>query len=73
MPKGRNGPLPSGSSTAAPVAGSAPIFIAYLPKSMSGIALTKKISRIAIASRVTMTVTVKESSTPRAFKPTKMM
>jgi Bacterial regulatory proteins, luxR family len=29
--------------------------------------------RIAMASRVTMTVRVKESSTPRAFNPTKMM
>ncbi len=63
----------SGNSTAAPVAGSAPIFIAYLPKSKNGIALTKKMSRIAIASRVTMTVTVNDSSTPRALRPTNMM
>ena len=73
MPNGRNGPLPSGSSTAAPVAGSTPIFSAYLPKSKNGIALMKKMTSTAIASSVTMAVTMKESSTPRALAATKMM
>src|SRR5262245_38513032 len=54
----------------APVAGSAPILSAYLPKSMNGMALTKKIKRTAIASKVTTVVTVNESSTPRTLSPT---
>ena len=72
MPNGRNGPWPSGSSTAAP-SGSTPIFMAYLLKSnCKGSALTKKTIRIAMATSVTMTVTLNDNATPRTLSPTKM-
>ena len=74
MPKGKNGPWPSGSATAAP-SGPTPIFIAHLAKSNwpEKSALSRKKSRMAMAISVTMTVTLKDNATPRTLSPTKMM
>ncbi len=47
--------------------------MAYLPKSKNGMALTKKMTSTAIASSVTMVVTVNDSSTPRALSVTNTM
>ena len=68
-PNGSQGPWPCGSSTAAP-SGPAPMLSAYRLNCATGRAEIQNTARQARAARVTITVTRKESSTPKTFRAT---